>query len=171
MINLTPDEFVKVIDLLSHDHQRRLFFKLAYYHGMRRGELLRLTAGDFRADTVTIRPLKRRKDITVVQPLHPNEITDAAAFLWIAPDGRLFPWSPSKASNMVRQILTDAGIYTAPYQKSLHSLRHSCGRAIYRATHDIVQVAEYLRHASVESSRIYAHPDASEIFETVRKAL
>lgn len=170
MINLTPDEFVKVIDLLSHDLQRRLFFKLAYYHGMRRGELLKLTAEDFRGDTVTIRPLKRRKDITVVQPLHPNERIDAAVLLaW--KDGVLFPWSPSKASNMVRQILTDAGIYTAPYQKSLHSLRHSCGRAIYRATHDIVQVAEYLRHASVESSRIYAHPDASEIFETVRRVL
>jgi integrase/recombinase XerD len=182
LINLTKDEIERLLAGIV-DGRHRVFVMLGYYHGMRRGELLALTWDDILGigsdvPQIRIRRLKQRtRPIVNVQPLHPKEI-EAVKVLWLESSitskldqPLVFPWSKAKASNLMRQYLTDLGIYTAPYQKSLHSLRHSCGRAIYRASKDIVEVAEYLGHKSVESSRVYSHPDPSEVFETAKGAL
>ena len=171
MTNLTSEEFERVLTIVSKP-QHRAFLMLSYFHGMRRGELLRLTPEDFISRHIRIHRLKRRKVFVQVQPLHPRELESVERYLTsVEPGRRLFDWSPSVASNLVRQYLTDAGIYTFPYQKSLHSLRHSCGRAIYKACKDIVVVADYLGHGSVESSRVYIHSDVNEVHEIAKGAL
>jgi integrase len=171
MTNLTAKELDRVLSIVTVP-QHRCFLMLGYYHGMRRGELLRLTADDITAGHVRIHRLKRRKTFVQVQPLHPKEKDEIEAYVaTLSVPPKLFPWGRSVASNLVRRYLTDAGIYTFPYQKALHSLRHSCGRALYRASKDIVVVADYLGHSSVESSRRYIHSDLNEVHEIAKGAL
>jgi len=38
-----------------------------------------------------------------------------------------------------------------------HALRHSAGTRLYEATHDLHVTARHLRHASLDTARIYAH--------------
>ena len=171
MINLTAGELDRVLAIVP-DPQHRAFLMLGYYHGMRRGELLALRKEDFTAGHVRIHRLKRRKVFTQVQPLHWKETETIEAVARSTTDyGRLFAWSPSVASKLVRRYYEIAGVYTFPYQKTLHSLRHSCGRTIYRACKDIVVVADYLGHGSVESSRRYIHSDMNEVHEIAKGAL
>ena len=169
MTNLTAEELERLTSVVEEPSHRAFVF-LGYYHGMRRGELLALRKSDFTKTHVQIHRLKRRKAYTQAQPLNPKEI-EAVEQTLAKTEELLFPWSPAVASNLMRHYLTVAGVYTFPYQKTLHSLRHSCGRAIYRACKDIVVVADYLGHGSIDSSRRYIHSDMNEVNEIAKGAL
>ena len=162
MTSFTDAELEQLLSAVVNP-QHRAFLMLGYYHGARRGELLSLTGADIQNGHVTITRLKRRRRFVSTHPLHPIERGLVERLAGEAGLSRLFPWSASKASHLVQSYLRDLGIYTSPYQKALHSLRHSCGRRIYRSSNNIVDVATYLGHANIESARRYVHADESEV--------
>jgi len=51
---------------------------------------------------------------------------------------------------------------------TFHSLRHTCGTNLWRATHDIRVVQRQLRHASIISTTIYATPSDEDMHSAVQ---
>lgn len=54
------------------------------------------------------------------------------------------------------------------YPFTFHSLRHTCGMNLWRATHDILIVQRQLRHASIVSTTIYASPSDEDMHGAVQ---
>ena len=106
-----------------------------------------------------------------VQRLHTRERQLIEKYAALAGSGRLFPYSAGYASRVLQKYLRLAGMYTFERQKSFHSLRHSTGDTLYRASRDIVAVATYLGHKSVESSRRYTHLSNDEINALAQKGI
>jgi integrase len=104
--------------IARHNEKHQAFILLAYNHGCRRGELLRLRGSDVSGDGfLRIERLKQRRNpIVNVQPLAENERA-----LVQTGSKRLFPWSSSYASRIIKNYLKQAGVYTFAERKSLHS--------------------------------------------------
>ncbi|MEJ2219047.1 MAG: tyrosine-type recombinase/integrase, partial [Gemmatimonadota bacterium] len=49
----------------------------------------------------------------------------------------------------------------------VHGLRHGAGTRYYRQTHDLGRVAAHLRHADIQTTRIYAKVDQDAIQEDI----
>jgi len=170
--NLSKSEITALLHVARHNEQHQAFILFAYHHAARRGELLNLRGTDVANGHVRIVRLKQRKNpIINVQPLAENECALVERLAASAGEGRLFPWSMSYASRLVKHYLLAAGIYTFPRQKSLHSLRHSAGDTLYRATKDIMAVKTWLGHRSVASSQRYVHPNQIELNVLAANAL
>src|SRR5438445_7347562 len=165
MTNLTQAEFDAVVALaLANDERHAAFILFSYYHAARRQEALALRGTDVINGTVRFKRAKQRKDAIVsVQPLFTRERELVEKYAVQAGSGRVFPYSAGYASRIVRAYLTKAGAYTQKRQKSLHSLRHSAGDRMYRATRDLVCRLLLEKKKNTESSRKYTHWNAAEV--------
>jgi integrase/recombinase XerC len=80
-----------------------------------------------------------------------------------APDGRVIALSAQGIRAALRRLCLEAGV---AYQ-GVHSLRHTAGTRIYRATRDLKATARHLGHARVETSAVYAKYGDDEVREIV----
>jgi integrase len=171
MVNLEKSEIAALLAVI-HNDQHQTFCLLAYNHAMRRGALLALRGSDIANGHVRIVRLKQRKQpIVNVQPLAENERALVEQLASRAGTGRLFPWSNSYASRIIKTYLVASGIYTFPRRKSLHSLRHAAGHEIYQFCKDILAVSTHLGHRSVTSAQRYVHKSQAEINDIAANAL
>jgi integrase len=171
MVNLTRTEMNRLLDQIT-DLRHRGFVMLGYMHGMRRGELLALRGQDIQNGHIRIVRLKQRnRPIVNVQPLHERERELVERLAGLAGPGRMFNWSASYASRIIKDYLTKAGVYTFARQKSLHSLRHSAGTNLYKHSKDIVAVSCWLGQRSIESSRRYTNISQDELEALAARAL
>jgi integrase len=160
----------------------RLAVVLLYTSGLRRGELVRLTVGDYDpgAQTLAIRASKFHKSRLV--PLAPDGAHEVERYLGvrraqgrpIAPDlplvwcgaARPRPYTGNAFGDGFRALCRRAGIRTAAgAPPRVHDLRHSCAvQALLRWYHAGVDVqaklpllATYLGHVSIGSTAYYLH--------------
>lgn len=158
----------------------RLAVVLLFTTGIRRGELVRLTLGDFddREKTLAIRETKFHKSRLV--PLSPSTASEMATFLdrrrvagapqsstspllWNRGDGGRAYTGAGLAMGL-RNLMRDAGIFRADGRvPRVHDLRHAfAANALlrwYRAGIDITArlpyLATYMGHVSVVSTQLY----------------
>jgi integrase len=170
--NLAKSEITALLHVARNNEQHQAFILLAYHHAARRGELLNLRGTDVVNGHVRIVRLKQRKNpIVNVQPLAENERALVEQLASRAGTGRLFRWSNSYASRIIKTYLVASGIYTFPRRKSLHSLRHAAGHEIYQSCKDILAVSTHLGHRSVTSAQRYVHKSQAEINDIAANAL
>lgn len=75
--------------------------------------------------------------------------------------------APSTISKIIKDMLKDAG-YDSD-RITAHSLRHTSGTGIYKATHNLYLTQQHLRHANPETSEIYMHCEERETRDTEEK--
>ena len=68
--------------------------------------------------------------------------------------------APSTVSKILKEMLKKAG-YDSD-RLTAHSLRHTSGTGIYKATHNLFLTQQHLRHVNPETSEIYMHCDERE---------
>ncbi len=77
----------------------------------------------------------------------------------------VLPWGSDHARRRFRRLCARAGV---DYQgAAVHGLRHAAGTRLYRQTNDLGRVAAHLRHADIQTTRIYAKIDAASISEDI----
>jgi len=77
----------------------------------------------------------------------------------------VLPWAADHARRRFRRLCALAGV---EYQNAgVHGLRHGAGTRYYRQTGDLGRVAAHLRHADIQTTRIYAKIGAAEIGDDI----
>ena len=142
--------------------------------GLRSGEVarLRLDDIDWRAGTITLRRTKSRRED--VLPLPATTAEAIAAYLQferpktsnravfvrhIAP--RDAPVGPDLVRKTIRQAYARAGL---PYTRS-HLLRHTMANRLLAGGSSLKEVADVLRHRSLNTTLIYAKLDSRNLVE------
>ena len=70
------------------------------------------------------------------------------------PQNAVLPWGTFRAREKLQDLCNRAGI---PYaERAVHGLRHGAGTRYYAQTKDLGRVASHLRHANIQTTRIYA---------------
>ena len=73
----------------------------------------------------------------------------------------------STISRILKKLLKDAG-YDSD-RITAHSLRHTSGTGVYKATKNLYLTQKHLRHANPETSEIYMHCEERESRNTERQ--
>ncbi len=77
----------------------------------------------------------------------------------------VLPWATDRTRKRFRGLCRRAGV---DYDSAgVHGLRHGAGTRYYRQTHDLGRVAAHLRHADIQTTRIYAKVDQDAIQEDI----
>jgi site-specific recombinase XerD len=175
---LTSEEVERLVESLGQADrsQRRstAIVRCALDLGLRSGEVARLSLEDidWRAGTITLRHTKgRREDVL------PLPATTGAAIAAYLKDGRpktrnraVFvrhlaprdqPVGPDLVRKTIRQAYARAGL---PYTRS-HLLRHTMANRLLAGGSSLKEVADVLRHRSLNTTPIYAKLDSRNLVE------
>ncbi|MCW5819093.1 MAG: site-specific integrase [Trueperaceae bacterium] len=79
--------------------------------------------------------------------------------------GLVLPWAADHARRRFKRVCALAGVEYA--SAGVHGLRHGAGTRYYRQTGDLGRVAAHLRHADIQTTRIYAKISAQSIGEDI----
>lgn len=128
---------------------------LAAYTGIRRGHLLRLTAGDVQGEFLRLDRSGKTRTLQMV-PLHPKvQVIAEALPLGIGDRQLRDAWSHA------RQV---TGI-----DCRWHDLRHTCASWLAQAGVPLHTIGEFLGHSSPAVTKRYAHLLPSHLADAVRK--
>lgn len=77
----------------------------------------------------------------------------------------VLPWGTDRTRRRFQALCQRAGV---DYDSAgVHGLRHGAGTRYYRQTGDLGRVAAHLRHADIQTTRIYAKIDANAIGDDI----
>jgi len=135
----------------------RLILRTLWETGVRVSEVLSLTTTsiDFTAEALQVATLKRRAHVRAV-PIRPALLGELARHIaggGIAADAPLFPITRQRVHQIVVRAAQAAGL---PRDRAhAHTLRHSFAIACVLARVPVLILAEWLGHASLESTLVY----------------
>lgn len=159
---LTSEErqrFLAAASRHTRPEVRTLCMMLAHT-GCRISEALSLTlsAFDFSEGFVAIRCLKKRSRTPIIRevPLPPDLLREVRVVHATDPSSsdRLWPWSRSRAWQIVKAVMADADTARGPHA-SPKGLRHGFGLHAIRSGVPINLVQRWLGHASINTTAIY----------------
>jgi len=145
--------------LVQADPQQTVILLLGAHCGLRVSEMLGLTRADVHLDSE--RPYlmvtgKRQKRQEV--PLSQSAEQALQQWLTMTPQfgTQVLTLKTRKGiSDQLRKLCAASGVrYDG---RHVHGLRHTAGTEIYRQTHDLLEVRDHLRHASMDTSAIYVN--------------
>jgi Site-specific recombinase XerD len=172
---LKPDEVRRLLAALPYGRKPRRGYAIvrcALDMGLRAGEIANLSINDidWRAGTVTLKGTKSRR-----QDILPLPITTGQAFADYLQHER--PANPSRALFLCRRESRDVPVTTYVIQNVIrracqraglrgsgsHVLRHTLACRLVENGSSLKEVADVLRHRSLETSRIYAKLDTPSL--------
>lgn len=163
--------------------KEQLILALAFFHGLRVSEVMRLQMRDVEAGILRIHSLKGSKNAKH-DLMHFDGVSIPAmlaAYLKIrgpgAPDEPLFPAKRSvttksayshrnTAGRMIKRLAALAGIPDA----HMHMLRHGTAVTMVQAGEHIDVIQRWMRHRSLNSTGSYFHCDDKEAREGAARA-
>lgn len=142
--------------------------------GLRSGEVARISLDDidWRAGTITLRHTKGRREDVLPLPVatgkaiaaylkheRPTTSNRAVFVRHVAPRNQ--PVGPDLVRKTIRQAFMRAGL---PYTRS-HLLRHTMANRLLAGGSSLKEVADVLRHRSLNTTLIYAKLDSRKLIE------
>lgn len=142
--------------------------------GLRSGEVAQIGLDDinWHAGTITLRRTKSRREDVMPLPIatgkaiaaylkHERPKTDSRAVFVRNNAPRGLPVGPDLVRKVVRQAYARAGL---PYTRS-HLLRHTMASRLLAGGSSLKEVADVLRHRSLNTTMIYAKLDSRKLIE------
>jgi integrase len=175
---LAPEEIEQLVGALGQPGRsmRRAdaIVRCALDLGLRSGEIARIGLDDinWRAGTLTLRHTKGRREDVLPLPAatgkaiaaylrheRPKTSNPAVFVRHVAP--RDVPVGPDLVRKTIRQAFARAGL---PYTRS-HLLRHTMANRLLAGGSSLKEVADVLRHQSLNTTMIYAKLDSRKLIE------
>ena len=173
---LTPEEVEQLVNSLGKQGRslRRAdaIVRCALDLGLRSGEIAHISLDDidWRAGTITLRHTKGRRDdvlplpattgaaiVAYLEQERPKTRNRAVFVRHQTPRGE--PVGPDLVRKAIRQAFAQAGL---PYTRS-HLLRHSMANRLLAGGASLKEVADVLRHRSLNTTMIYAKLDSRKL--------
>ncbi len=175
---LSPEEVEQLVNSLGKQGRslRRAdaIVRCALDLGLRSGEIAHISLDDidWRAGTITLRHTKGRRDdvlplpattgaaiVAYLEQERPKTRNRAVFVRHQTPRGE--PVGPDLVRKAIRQAFAHAGL---PYTRS-HLLRHSMANRLLAGGASLKEVADVLRHRSLNTTMIYAKLDSRNLAE------
>lgn len=183
MVIWTKEEYLKFADEMMDKPQSFYAFEILYWCGLRVGELLALTPGDFDFEKSTLRVNKSYQRLegedvitdpktscsirTIMMPdFLKDEIREYIGMLYgIGENDRIFEFTKSYLHHEMRRGSEAAGVK----KLTLHQLRHSHVSLLINMGFTAVAIAKRVGHESIDITYRYAHIFPSEQAEMADK--
>jgi integrase/recombinase XerD len=182
-----PQSRTRIIERLSREEERRLIdtayrqtgtrgllIKTLFQTGARVSEFVSIRVEDvyFEEETILIRQGKGGKQRYV--PVLPALAQELQTHLHSRTEGYLFEtnrhaaFSARRVQQLVKDIANQAGIAK---KVSPHVLRHSVATTLLEQGMPLEQIQQFLGHAKIDTTQIYAHTSAAMIKDSYQQAL
>jgi len=145
-----PEHLERLLAAARTPRERALIL-LGADAGLRVAEVAALTWEALEVEGLTVQVRSGKGGKTASVALTPR-CADALAALG-EKTGPVFGVTSRRLQALFARLCELAGVPRYGY----HALRHSAGTRLYEATHDLHVTARHLRHASLDTARIYAH--------------
>jgi len=153
------EDLIAAAKLNRHGHRDSLMILLAYRHGLRASELVRLhwEQIDFKGARIHVRRVKNSDDST--HPLTGKELralrqeqrdNPNSAYVFVSERGT--PFNPISFSQIVEKAGIKAGLEIKCHA---HMLRHACGYKLANDGQDTRSIQSYLGHRNIQNTTIY----------------
>jgi integrase len=171
MLFWTKDEYMKFIETMKRKPISYYAFQILYWTGIRCGELLALTRGDFDLEKRTLRinktyqvvngeamttsPKTEKSNRTIELPQFLcDEMADYFDSIYgLDNTSRIFPVSKSYLHHEMDRGAKEAGVKRI----RIHDLRHSSCALLIELGYSPIQIAERLGHETVTITERYSH--------------
>lgn len=157
-------ELEQLLEAADHPADRVVIL-LGAHAGLRRSEMAALRWRD--VDTSTAQAIVHGKGGTLKAVALSDRLLEALSVLRASGEtsrpGYVLPYSASRAYQRFGALCKRLGIEA----RGLHALRHTAGTRLYQQHGDLGQVQDHLRHAHIDTTRIYA----SGATGAIRKAI
>lgn len=171
---LTQDELKRLFFVIKNKRDRALFL-IAYRHGLRASEigLLARTDVDLKAGRLTVHRVKG--SLSGIHPMQPDELKHVRSYLRARDDSipylfisnRGLPIDRTTLWVLTRKYATAADL---PREKQkFHALKHSICTHLLDAGADISFVQDWVGHANIQNTKIYAQLTSKTRDENARR--
>ena len=144
----------------------RVVILLGAHAGLRRSEMEQLRWRD--VDTSTAQAVVHGKGGTLKAVALSDRLLEALSSLRASRKtrrpGYVLPYSASRAYQRFGTLCKRLGIEA----RGLHALRHTAGTRLYQQHGDLGQVQDHLRHAHIDTTRIYASGSTGAIRKAIK---
>ena len=159
---LTQEEVQRLFAVIT-DKRDRVLFRVVYRHGLRASEvgLLSRNDADLRTGRLTVHRLKG--SLPGIYPLQPDtqkllkayirSRQDVSPYLFVS--NRQLPISRYTLWHLMQNYGEAAGL--PPEKRTFHILKHSIATHLLDAGADLAFVRDWLGHANIQNTLIYAH--------------
>jgi integrase len=186
-LGVTPKRWTAAsINFLTQDEMRRLLsaidskrdyaiMLLAYRHGLRASEVGLLRRGDFDQKQYRIRIHRLKNSLAGIHPLQPDEVKALKAYLKERSSSAppLFlsrndtPISRRRLDELIKRYGERADIPES--KRHFHALKHSIATHLLDAGADLRFVQDWVGHASIKNTVIYAQLTSRRRDEEARR--
>lgn len=162
---LTQDETKKLISVISSKRDKAIFL-LAYRHGLRASEVGQLQRSDFDDKQLRLSVHRLKGSLSGVHPLQADEVRILKSYLRTRSDSLPYLF-PSRKGAPISRAMLDVLIKgygeTAKLpddKRHFHVLKHSIATHLLDTGADIRFVQDWLGHANIQNTVIYAQISA-----------
>lgn len=155
MHSLSKDQRAAVLEKAKQSGNRRdyLMMLIQFNHGLRAGELVKLTTENVKDGMLRVRRLKQRKNVLYSE--HPLTVEEQELLATWKPDsdGTLFGVCQRQYQRIFKRYCLAAGI--SPHLAHPHTARHTCAILSLKGGAPINAVQKFMAHASLASTGQY----------------
>ena len=171
---LTQDELRRLFKVMRSKRDRAIFL-VAYRHGLRASEIGLLQRVDVDAKQGRISIHRLKGSLSAVYPMQPDVLKAIRSYLRTRADESPYLFVSNRGVPISRYMLhhlmqTYGEVAGLPVEKrKFHCLKHTIATHLLDASADLAFVKDWLGHANIQNTTIYARLTTATLDSTARK--
>jgi site-specific recombinase XerD len=171
---LTQDEVRRLFKVIKSKRDKAIFL-VAYRHGLRASEIGLLQRADVDAEQGRISIHRLKGSLSAVYPMQPDVLKAIRSYLRTRADESPYLFLSNRnvpiSRDMLHHLMQTYGEVAnlPPEKRKFHCLKHSIATHLLDAGTDLAFVKDWLGHANIQNTTIYARLTTATMDSTARK--